>query len=92
MRIRYTATALLEVAEILGYIATNNPSAATRVSAEIERTLERLSRYPFSSALETDKAETRIARVRRSPYLIFYTVAKEEVVILHVRHGSRLRP
>jgi toxin ParE1/3/4 len=92
MRVRYTATALLEAAEILAYIAENNPAAAARISTEIERTVERLSQYPFSSALETDRTETRIARVRRSPYLIFYTVAEEEVVILHVLHGSRQRP
>jgi plasmid stabilization system protein ParE len=26
------------------------------------------------------------------PYLIFYTVEADEVVILHVRHGARLKP
>jgi plasmid stabilization system protein ParE len=30
--------------------------------------------------------------VRSSPYLIFYTVKGDEIVILHVRHGARRYP
>jgi len=27
--------------------------------------------------------------VARYPYLVFYSIAADELVILHVRHGSR---
>ena len=92
MRVRYTSTALLEVVDILTYIAADSPRAAARVSAEIERTVERLRRYPLSSTREADEGETRIAKVGRYPYLIFYTVEGDEVVILQVRHGARQEP
>jgi toxin ParE1/3/4 len=92
MRVRYTSTALLEVGDILTYIADDSPRAAARVSAEIERTVERLSRYPLSSSREADEGDTRVARVGRYPYLIFYAIEEDEVVILQVRHGARQPP
>jgi toxin ParE1/3/4 len=89
MRVRYTSSALLEVVDILTYIADDSPRAAARVNVEIERTVERLRRYPFSSTREADEGETRVARVGRYPYLIFYAVEGDEVVVLQVRHGAR---
>jgi addiction module RelE/StbE family toxin len=92
MKVRYTSTALLEVDHILTYIADENPRAAARVSAELERTVERLCRYPLSSTRKADEENTRVARVGRYPYLIFYTVEGNEIVVLQVRHGARQRP
>jgi plasmid stabilization system protein ParE len=42
MRVRYTSSALLEVVDILTYIADDSPRAAARISVEIERTVARL--------------------------------------------------
>jgi plasmid stabilization system protein ParE len=35
------------------------------------------------------KTGVRMITVRRYPYLIFYTVEKNEVLILSARHGAR---
>jgi plasmid stabilization system protein ParE len=91
MRVRLTATALAELAEILDYIAAENPSAAERVAARFDDTVERLARFPYS-AVATDDPSIRMAVLGRYPYLIFYTVADDEVVIRNIRHGARKRP
>jgi toxin ParE1/3/4 len=92
MRVRYTSTALLEIVDILTYIADDSRRAAARVSAEIETTVERLRRYPLSSTRDADEGDTRVARVGHYPYLIFYAVEGDEVVMLQVRHGARQQP
>ena len=43
-------------------------------------------------AQETREAGVRRIPAGRYPYLVYYTVEAEEVVILHVRHGARRWP
>ena len=91
MRVRFTSTALLEVDEIFAYIAQHNPTAAATLVERIEQAAERLSGSPHAGP-KTDEPSVRQLTVRRSPYLLLYTVEADEVVILHVRHGARRRP
>jgi len=46
MRVRYTATAHSEIAEIITYIATENERAASEVSRAIERTVNLIANHP----------------------------------------------
>jgi plasmid stabilization system protein ParE len=38
------------------------------------------------------RQNVRMFPVRRFPYLIFYTIEADEVVILSIRHAARRRP
>lgn len=88
MRIRYTDTALNEVNEIFSYLAERNYSAAVAVRERIERTTAVLAVAP-EMAQETDELGVRRIPVRSYPYVIFYSVEGDEIVVLHVRHGAR---
>ena len=88
MRIRYTGTALKEVDEIFSYLAERNFSAAIAVRERIERTVAVLAVAP-EMAQRADEPGVRRIPVRSYPYVIFYAVEGDEVVILHVRHGAR---
>jgi toxin ParE1/3/4 len=88
MKVRYTATALHELDEILAYIADRNTVAAASVRARIEALVEQLSNFPFL-AQETELEGVRRAALGNYPYNIFYTVDADEVVILRIRHGAR---
>jgi toxin ParE1/3/4 len=46
MRVRYTAPALAEIAEVIAYIAQDNPKAAGEISRAIERTVALISNHP----------------------------------------------
>jgi len=89
VRIRYTATALVEVDEIFAYIAQDNRVAAARLVARIEEVAARIAELPYIGEA------TRKSQFRRFPvgnYLIVYEVGQDEVIIHYVRHGARRRP
>jgi plasmid stabilization system protein ParE len=88
MKVRYTATALLEIDEILSYIAEHSPRGAAAVKARIDQTIATLTEFP-EMAQRTDESEVRRIPVGSYPYLIFYAVEEEYIIILHVRHGAR---
>lgn len=91
MRVRLTATAATEIDEILAFLRRENPAAARRVAAKVEDTLNQLGEFPYSAAA-TDDPEVRMAIVGRYPYLVFYTIANNELVIRNIRHAARKRP
>jgi toxin ParE1/3/4 len=88
MRVRYTETALRELDEILAYIADRNSRAAASVRARIEALVEQLSYFPYL-AQETERMGVRRVPLGNYPYVIFYTVEADEIVILRIRHGAR---
>ena len=91
MRIRYTETALVEVKEIFSYLSARNASAAKRVVARVERTIRNLSDVP-EMAQAADEAGVRRMPVGRYPFIVFYSIEGDEILVLHVRHGARLWP
>ena len=91
MKVRYTATALAEVDEIFAYLSDRSPAAAKRVVARVEQTIKNLANFP-EMAQEANEPGTRRMPVGRYPFIIFYTIEADEVVILHIRHGARRWP
>jgi toxin ParE1/3/4 len=88
MKVRYTATALRELDELLAYIADRNTTAAASIRARVEALVEQLSNFPFL-AQETELKGIRSVPLGSYPYNIFYTVEADEIVILRIRHGAR---
>jgi plasmid stabilization system protein ParE len=88
MIFRYTDAAASELEAILSYVSRRNPSAAARIAARVQRTIDALVQFPEMAQL-TDDPGIRRMPVGRYPYLIFYTVESGELVILHIRHTSR---
>ena len=87
MRVRYTRTALVELEEILAFIAKDNVAAASSVAERIEHSIAQLAEFPYLAQM-ADEEGVRLT-VRRLPYIVYYTVDRSEVVILHIRHGAR---
>jgi toxin ParE1/3/4 len=88
MKVRFTKPALAELDAIFAYIHQRNPVAAGRVEARIREITSQLGRFPHMGHPKY-KPGVRMMPVRRYPYLIFYTVERDEVLILSVRHGAR---
>ena len=91
MRVRYTATALQELEEIIAYIARDNPVAAGAVASEIERAIGMISRHPLM-APKVHESGLRAKLITRYPYRIFYTVADDELIVRNIRSTYRLPP
>jgi plasmid stabilization system protein ParE len=66
--------------------------AAKRIRAELRQSARRLALQPFLLGRPISGSEIRILSLTRYPYRVYYTVTAVAVVILHVRHSSRLDP
>ena len=88
MKVRYTATARADIAELLARIAADNPAAARAVAAAIKAAVDRLPAFPHIGSLtDADGVYMRVARPYR--YLVFYSIVEETVFVLSVRHPAR---
>ena len=91
MKVRFTAEARREIAEILSYIANDNPTAARRVASEIETTVALLSRHP-RIAMVVHESGIRAKLVGRFQYRIFYTFTDDMLTVRNVRSTRRRLP
>ena len=91
MKVRYSEAASVDLAEILAYIANDNPAAAAAVLGRVKAVAARLALFP-ETGRRSDVDGVRVAPLVRFPYSIYYTIENGEVLILHIRHGARLVP
>lgn len=91
-RLIYTQRALNDLAEIVGYIAVDDPEAAARFGNSLLDYLELLRRYPKIGPTIRERPQVR--KLVHSPIAIYYTVNQQEsaVEVVHMRHGSRREP
>ena len=85
--IRWLTAARDDLAEVIDYIARDNPDAAQRLLDRILTKVETLSETPD---LGTRSPYHRTARqLIHGNYLVYYTVHRTEIVIRAVVHGAR---
>lgn len=92
MRLRLTSRAARELANAIAYIEEKNPAAALRVLRAVERACE-LARDSPEIGRRQGQLGIRKLVVRPYPYLLYYRYEppSQEVVILNVKHASRVR-
>jgi plasmid stabilization system protein ParE len=91
MRVRYTDPASQELDASISYLLEHTPAIAADFADHVDDAIAQLLLYPYS-AQETEMSGVRRKYVRRFQYSIFYTVERDEIVILHVRHAARQWP
>lgn len=91
MKLRYTSRARLDLTEIHGHIAQENPQVARRVVSLIRKEAEKLMLNPGMG--RSGRVEgTREFVIGRYPFIVAYAVAVNEIWVLAVVHTSRLWP
>ncbi|MCJ2139250.1 type II toxin-antitoxin system RelE/ParE family toxin [Methylobacterium sp. E-066] len=73
---------------MLSEIAQASPQGARRVQGRIQAVLDFLLDQPRSGRL-TSLGNLRRIPVQPYPYIIFYEVSEDGVVIIGIRHGAR---
>ncbi len=86
-----------DIAAAIHYLGERNPQAAWAFSLELDRMLDRITKFPewFPHQRRTPNPKYRDVRmvvVRPFGYLIFYTFTANTVTILRVQHGSQNEP
>jgi toxin ParE1/3/4 len=88
VRVRYTLPALADLSSILDYIAAHSPQGADRVRTRIRTLIELLAQNPHIG-IRTDDPSIRRLTTLPYPYLVFYEVIDDEIIIHAVRHAAR---
>ena len=97
-RVLWSPTARLRLTEIVDYIARDSPPAAEAVHRALLRGVRRVGTWPMSApwvgapyaALAGLDQSYRVLVVR--PYLVFYRVRGDDVLVLTIQHGAQLPP
>lgn len=90
MRVVWTDSALLDLADAYRFIALDNPQTAARVIAELRQiAVEKLTAFPEIGRL--GRVEGSRELVLR-PFVIAYRVRGETIEMLRVLHGRRRWP
>ena len=87
LTLRYTPLAAAELAALLDYIRYQSPSGADKVAARLKPLIDMLPTNPCMGRL-SQIPTLRILPARPYPYLIFYEVGAEDIVVLAFRHAA----
>ena len=86
----WTEPALADLDAIADYIALDNPAAAAEMVRRVMAHARQLAAHPESGSRPRELGRaTRYRQIIESPCRIFYRVAGERVLILHVMRGER---
>jgi toxin ParE1/3/4 len=91
VKLRYARRARSDIDGIHEYIAQHDGRAASAVVRRIRSTSQLLAKYP-DLGRGTDMVGVRVFPIVPFPYLIYYRVIDDELVVIHVRHGRRGAP
>jgi plasmid stabilization system protein ParE len=88
LKVLYTSAGLDDLGSVLGSVAAYSPQSAKRAQSRIRTLVDLLKQYPFLGS-RTDDPEIRRLTITPYPYLVFYQVTDEAVIIHAVRHGAQ---
>jgi plasmid stabilization system protein ParE len=90
MSVEYSARALADLHEIAEYHAAEaGPTVAEAVVDAIENVIARIERHPESGRPVVQRRGVRMTLLPRYRYKIFYSVRRDAIRIVHIRHTSR---
>ena len=90
--IRYTSSAVNDLDLIFGYISVENKAAAYELVSDMEAAVMGLSEMPYMGSVVNPEVRTNISGLRYvvvAPYVIFYVLQQDEVVIARVLHSRQ---
>ena len=91
MRLLWLRQAKFDLFAIHDYIALRNPSAASRITAEITEAAIRLKQFPLLGR-PADEAGVRLLQASGLPYLLPYRVTGDIIQIIAVIDERMERP
>lgn len=91
MRIRLTRAAIRDLREVHAYIEADDPAAARKVVATLDRSIGLIGERP-QIGRPTSAPGVREWSVPGLPYVIPYRIAADAIEIVRVYHTSRQRP
>jgi toxin ParE1/3/4 len=91
MKARYSKRAIHDLISAADYMRDRNPRALLAIEQRNRSAIRQLELFPFIGRT-TDDPEIRVLPIVHYPYLVFYEVLQDEIIIHHIRHGRRAAP
>ena len=92
-KIQYTPAAIDDMDEVFSYISQDNVAAAENMLTKFNASISGLADFPNKGSVLSDDEYALIQRGYRfivvNPYLIFYRIINDTVVIHRILHGRR---
>jgi len=92
-KIKYTPAAVDDMDEIFSYISQDNVDTAGDLLNKLNYSISSLADFPNKGSVLSDDEYSLIQRGYRfivvNPYLIFYRIMNETIVIHRILHGRR---
>jgi toxin ParE1/3/4 len=88
VKVRFTKRAADDLERIGDAIARDNPSRALSFITELRNAALEIKHNPLSFSSVQHRPETGLRRKVHGNYLIFFKVAKHEVIIIRLLHGA----
>jgi toxin ParE1/3/4 len=88
MKIVFTNRAIRHLHQILAYLESHSPTGKANVQSKIDYCIQLIEEQPFSGR-RSSVPGVYIKVVNPFPYLIFYRVKSDTVLILTIRHAAR---
>ena len=89
-KIVWTESALLDLNDIVGYIALDKVAAAEKLVNKVFERVDLLTDSPASGRKPPELGKTKYTEVIVGPCRIFYRTSDGEIVILYIMRGERL--
>jgi toxin ParE1/3/4 len=88
VKLRYTKPALADLRSILDYISISSPQGAQRVRRRLRQIANLLRSFPQAGIHTADPTIRRLT-AHPYPFLIFYEITADEIVVHAIRHSAR---
>jgi plasmid stabilization system protein ParE len=89
LKVTYTEEAVADIVEAITYLNERNPTAATKLDADIARCVERLADRQFEGPVSRLRSGAVVRSWGLPPFRIYYQRHPGELLILRVYHQAR---
>ncbi len=90
MNIIWSPLAVDRLAEVAGYIAQDNPTAAEKWVSDIFKRVENLQRFPEIGRKVPELSRHDIREILLKNYRIIYRIENKQLSILTIRHCKQI--
>lgn len=89
MKVTYTEESVADIVEAITYVNQRNPTAASKLDADIARCIERLADREFEGPISRLRSGTLVRSWSVPPFRIYYQRQPDELLVLRVYHQKR---
>jgi plasmid stabilization system protein ParE len=89
LKVTYTEEAVADIVDAIAYLNERNPTAASKLDAEIARCVERLAEREFEGPVSRLRSGAVVRSWAVPPFRVYYQRHPDELLIVRLYHQAR---